>query len=340
MKKINDLYHIAVQFNYVFWKTDSRGKITFLSDGIHRLLSIPATLKNFTSIKEFFSGKNGLEIGGFSPIFAENGLLPIYTVANNIDNCNFSRETLWEGKIIGGLTFNFYRNKYGRQFICESSNMKDIKSESYDFVACSHVIEHIANPLKALLEWKRLLKNHGVLLLIVPHKEGTFDHKRPITPLEHLVEDYQKEIDEDDKTHLLEILLFHDLSLDMGVKNRDCFVSRSKGGYENRCLHHHVFTTASAILMLDYIELKVQFVQAYLPWHIIICCQKIDGANDCESAQLHNSNMHFLRDNSSWRLSSPFSIDKKPLKSNSVGRVEYCTKRRLSRYNVSDSIWS
>ena len=30
----------------------------------------------------------------------------------------------------------------------------------------------------------------GALLLVVPHREGTFDHRRPVTELEHLVADF------------------------------------------------------------------------------------------------------------------------------------------------------
>ena len=70
----------------------------------------------------------------------------------------------------------------------------------------SHCIEHIANPLKAISEWKRILKDNGLILLIVPHKDKTFDHNRPITSLSHLIEDMKTDVQEDDSTHLPEIL--------------------------------------------------------------------------------------------------------------------------------------
>ena len=47
--------------------------------------------------------------------------------------------------------------------------------------------------------------------LVVPHKDKTFDHNRPVTSLNHLEEDLDNDVDEDDLTHLPEILELHDL---------------------------------------------------------------------------------------------------------------------------------
>ena len=70
----------------------------------------------------------------------------------------------------------------------------------------SHVLEHLANPLGALAEWRRVVGAGGHILLIVPQREGTFDHRRPVTKLEHLRADARELTGEDDLTHLPEIL--------------------------------------------------------------------------------------------------------------------------------------
>ncbi|HEC98228.1 MAG TPA: tetratricopeptide repeat protein [Nitrospirae bacterium] len=62
--------------------------------------------------------------------------------------------------------------------------------ESQDFIISSHVLEHFSNPIKALIEWDRLIKTGGIIFMIVPHKERTFDKCRNRTPLQHLIEDY------------------------------------------------------------------------------------------------------------------------------------------------------
>jgi hypothetical protein len=54
------------------------------------------------------------------------------------------------------------------------------------------------------------LKNNGILLFVLPQKEGTFDHKRSVTTIKHLIEDFENDIDEDYLSHLPEILKLHD----------------------------------------------------------------------------------------------------------------------------------
>lgn len=46
-------------------------------------------LAGFDNFKSYFYRKNGLEVGGPSPIFSSNSILPIYGIAENIDNCVF-----------------------------------------------------------------------------------------------------------------------------------------------------------------------------------------------------------------------------------------------------------
>ncbi len=66
-----------------------------------------------------------------------------------------------------------------------------LPDESQDFIVNSHVIEHFANPIKALIEWDRLVKPGGIIFMIVPHKERTFDKGKENTPLKHLIEDFK-----------------------------------------------------------------------------------------------------------------------------------------------------
>ncbi len=61
---------------------------------------------------------------------------------------------------------------------------------SHDFVVSSHVLEHLPNPIKALLEWDRLVRPGGIIFMIVPHKEKTFDKHKARTSLQHIIEDF------------------------------------------------------------------------------------------------------------------------------------------------------
>jgi len=75
--------------------------------------------------------------------------------------------------------------------IVASGDNIPLPDESQDFIVSSHVIEHSPNPIKALIEWDRLVKPSGIIFMIVPHKERTFDKERENTPLEHLIEDFK-----------------------------------------------------------------------------------------------------------------------------------------------------
>lgn len=65
-----------------------------------------------------------------------------------------------------------------------------IAANSQDFVIANHMIEHCQNPLRTMENHLRVLKPGGILYLAVPDKRYTFDCDRPVTTLDHLVEEY------------------------------------------------------------------------------------------------------------------------------------------------------
>jgi SAM-dependent methyltransferase len=187
---------------------------------------------------QFFTDKSGIEIGGPSNIFRR--VIPIYPAVSSLDGVNFSRRTTWEGDISGD-NYVFFAEKPGKQHIMEASDLSVLENESYDFLLSSNCLEHVANPLKALEEWVRVVKKGGHIFLILPKKEDNFDHRRAITPFEHLLEDHKNDVSEHDLTHLEEIIALHDLSMDPAAGDLANFKRRSEQNFANRCLHHHVF---------------------------------------------------------------------------------------------------
>lgn len=238
----------------------------------------------FDQIRGSLCGGSGLEIGGPSAIFSDAGGIPIYREIGCLDNCVFSTMTVWEGKHESGRTFHFCRAKpAGWNYIQEGSDLRGIAASTYDFILSSHNIEHIANPLKALFEWKRVLRDSGYLLLVVPNRSNTFDHLRPITPLSHIIQDFEMGTTEDDLTHFAEIMSLHDLTRDPKAGTREEFRERSLKNRENRCLHHHVFDLKLAKAFTEYAGLEVLAAELYFsikPRHIVIFAQK----KHCEAA--------------------------------------------------------
>lgn len=194
------------------------------------------------NIVKLFYDKSGLEIGGPSGIFKDEGILPIYRAVKSLDGVNFSRNTLWEHGLEEGQTYKFRANCVGNQFICEVTELCKAKFvDDYDFVISSNCLEHVANPLDAMRRCLGVLKDGGLLLLVLPRKESNFDHKRSSTPFQHVLNDWISCVGEDDLTHLDEILEKHDLSLDPPAGDKENFKKRSLDNFKNRALHHHVF---------------------------------------------------------------------------------------------------
>lgn len=190
---------------------------------------------------QYCSNLNGLEIGGPSWSFFN---YKIYFELANLDGINFSSSTVWNKDSPlehGENKYKFLPDKTGFLYLSEATDLSKIKSSKYDIILSSNNLEHIANPIKALKEWIRVLKPNGLIFLVLPKKELTFDHRRNITTIDHMIEDYIKDVGEGDQTHLQEILSLHDLSRDPLAGNYESFKIRCLDNKQNRCLHHHVF---------------------------------------------------------------------------------------------------
>ncbi len=119
----------------------------------------------------------GVEIGAFkTPI---PGIRPIYV----------DRFTHYAGE------------PSGAQFFGDACELP-MRDSSLDYVASSHLIEHSANPIAAFKEWCRVLKDRGIIYMVVPHRKFTFDHTRPLTTVEHMVEDFHRNTSQVDGTHI------------------------------------------------------------------------------------------------------------------------------------------
>lgn len=233
-----------------------------------------------------------------------NGLCPIYGIANNIDNLNYSDKTLWNESKKNGY-FYFNKIKLGEQFIGEASDIEEIFNNKYDFICSSHFIQHCANPIKVLKGIKNLLKDDGCLLFIVPYSINTFDNKRKITELKHMIDDYNMDIREDDKTHMEEIMKNHNMIRDAGVIDYDLFIKRCNNNHQIRGCHHHVFNEYNFYELLDYVKLKVVKVELWYPFHMVFICTKT-GNNNFE--KLNINEIKNLKINGSFYLKPNYPL--------------------------------
>ncbi len=70
--------------------------------------------------------------------------------------------------------------------------LSSIADNSWDFVIANHMIEHCQNPIGALENFLRVVKPGGLVYMGVPDKRYTFDIDRPLTSLDHLIQDYKE----------------------------------------------------------------------------------------------------------------------------------------------------
>jgi len=79
--------------------------------------------------------------------------------------------------------------------------------DSLQYVASSHVLEHVANPLAALKEWTRVLRHGAYVYMVVPDRRFTFDEPRPLTAPLHMLDDFRAGVTQSDGTHIDDFVL-------------------------------------------------------------------------------------------------------------------------------------
>ncbi|HVQ59182.1 MAG TPA: methyltransferase domain-containing protein [Solirubrobacterales bacterium] len=74
----------------------------------------------------------------------------------------------------------------------DGERLTTIAEESQDFIVANHFLEHCENPIWTIETHLGKLKPGGVLFYAVPDKRFTFDFRREVTPLEHMIADYEE----------------------------------------------------------------------------------------------------------------------------------------------------
>ena len=135
-------------------------------------------LQNRTTLSHYLIGK-GIEIG------ALDGAL---TIAHNQAEVRYADR----------MTTEELKKKYPTlesgirdvDYVLKDDKLP-VEDGSQDFIIGNHVIEHIVNPLGALKEWHRALKDGGVVFMAYPIPKFCPDAPRRLVTIEHLIEDFK-----------------------------------------------------------------------------------------------------------------------------------------------------
>jgi SAM-dependent methyltransferase len=88
----------------------------------------------------------------------------------------------------------------------DEDRLEALADQSQDFVICSHVLEHLADPLGLLADMYRVLRPGGLALILLPDRHRTSDRLRAPTALSHLVADHEAGVTRVDDAHIEEFL--------------------------------------------------------------------------------------------------------------------------------------
>jgi predicted SAM-dependent methyltransferase len=150
--------------------------------------------------------------------------------------------------------------------IDDGERLTTVPDGSQDFVIANHFLEHCQDPLGALESMLRVLRPGGVLYLAVPDKRFTFDADRPVTTLDHVVEDHRAGPERSRRSHFEEWARLVDR---VDVQEVQSHVARLLE--VDYSIHFHVWELSDVVdlLQLARRELGLQFdvEQATRNWH-------------------------------------------------------------------------
>lgn len=122
--------------------------------------------------------------------------------------------------------------------IDDGEQLTTIGSATQEFVIANHFLEHCQDPIRAIENLLRVLRDDGVLYLAVPDKRYTFDVDRPTTSFEHLLRDYREGPKVSRDAHFREWVVLVNKIADPAEAQRQVEALIEK----NYSIHFHVWT--------------------------------------------------------------------------------------------------
>lgn len=138
----------------------------------------------------------------------------------------------------------------------DAEMLESVGDGVYDFVVAAHVIEHMKNPIRALATWCRVVRNGGLLYLVVPDKRQTFDRFRVRTTLEHMILDYVSPSADRDYEHYLDYSTWVH-----GHRGMAALEDARQLHARDYSIHFHVFIPGDIMRLLDWFAVNVRRIQ-------------------------------------------------------------------------------
>jgi len=160
------------------------------------------------------------------------------------------------------------------------------RDDSLDYVASSHLLEHVANPVAAFHEWVRVLRHGGIIYLIVPDRRHTWDHARELTEPRHMIADFERKTTQSDGTHIADFVDNVDWSTyspatpsaevpDKKHELKETYFAAIKAGKEIN-IHFHVFESSNLLALVE--DLKT-YPGTHFDWQVVDQAERFPANN-------------------------------------------------------------
>jgi len=195
-----------------------------------------------------FINGSGIEIGGLNyPLMVKPGVVVKYLDRVSVDDH------------VNILTEISKDDVVRVDIIDDGETLATIEDNSQDFVIGNHFIEHTRNPILAIKNALRVLKQGGVIFMAIPDKRYTFDFNREITTFKHLEKDFIDGPDWSEEGHYLDFVKNTEHGEGKNIEEIKDVVEELKK--KNFSIHYHVWDHDSMIEMFHMMkkDLKFQF---------------------------------------------------------------------------------
>lgn len=139
--------------------------------------------------------------------------------------------------------------------IDDGEQLTKIIDSTQDFVIANHFLEHCQNPIGAIRNMLRVLKQGGILYLSIPDKRYSFDTDRPITSIDHLLKDYYEDPEWSKRQHLEEWVKHIDkIKDDAEAEQRILHLMNL-----DYSIHYHAWTQTEMLELIVTLKKRLQF---------------------------------------------------------------------------------
>lgn len=182
-----------------------------------------------------------LEIGALCQPYPINEETTIY-YQDRLNTEDLKALTILDGNVI--------QDKIVEVAIVSDAEIVPVPDNTYDALITSHIFEHLKNPIKALLEWVRVIKIGGYIYIVLPDKRFIFDKERDETAVLHMIYDYKNDVQEISIDHYIDFYTKVD-HLGGDIIEKEYLRQKEIAGAN---IHVHCFTYES---MMELLQLNI-----------------------------------------------------------------------------------